>query len=147
MKVVLLEDVSGLGKLGDTADVSPGYARNFLFPRKLATPATAAALKEAEVMRQTEARRQARTEAEVAELAKKLEGVSVSVKAKSGAEGKLFGSVTTAHIARELKQLGYDVDRRRIELSEPIRAVGAYPVTVRITKDLAPQITVNVAGE
>lgn len=147
MKVVLLEDVSGLGKLGDTADVSPGYARNFLLPRKLATPATAAAIKEAEVMRQAEARRQARTEAEVAELAKKLEGVSVSIKTKTGAEGKLFGSVTTAHIARELKQLGYDVDRRRIELTEPIRAVGAYPVTVRITKDLAPQITVNVAGE
>lgn len=147
MKVVLLEDVPGLGKLGDTVEVSPGYSRNFLFPKKLATPATAAAIKEAEVMRQAEARRQARTEAEVAELAKKLEGVSVSIKAKSGAEGKLFGSVTTAHIARELKQLGFDVDRRRIELAEPIRAVGAYPATVRITKELAPQITVNVAGE
>lgn len=147
MKVVLLEDVSGLGKLGDTADVASGYGRNFLFPKKLATLATAAAIKEAEVMRQAEARRQARTEAEGAELAKKLEGVSVSIKAKSGAEGKLFGSVTTAHIARELKQLGFDVDRRRIELAEPIRAVGAYPATVRITKELAPQITVNVAGE
>lgn len=147
MKVVLLEEVPGLGKTGDTADVAPGYARNFLLPRKLATAATPAAVKEAENLRQAEARRQARTEADLAELARKLQGLSVSIKAKTGAEGKLFGSVTTSHIARELKQMGYDLDKRRIELTEPIRSVGAYPVTVRIAKDLAPQITVNVAGD
>ncbi|MBI4287589.1 MAG: 50S ribosomal protein L9 [Chloroflexi bacterium] len=147
MKVVLLEEVAGLGKAGDAVEAAPGYARNFLLPRKLATPATPAALKEAEAIREAEARRQAKTEAELAELAQKLRSLSVSIKAKAGAEGKLFGSVTTAQIARELKQMGYDLDRRRIELAEPIRAVGAYPVTVRITRDLTPQITVNVTGE
>ncbi len=147
MKVVLLDEVTGLGKPGDTVDAAPGYVRNFLVPRKLATPATAAALKEAESIRGAEARRLAKSEAELTELAGKLKAASVSIKAKAGAEGKLFGSVTTAHIARELKQMGDDLDRRRIELAEPIRAVGAYSVIVRITKDLTPQITVNVTGE
>ena len=145
MKVVLLEEVSGLGKTGDTVDVAPGYGRNFLLPRKLATAATPAAVKEAEALKQAEIRRQARTEAEVVELARKLGGISVKIKAKIGAEGKLYGSITSSHIARELKQQGYDLDKRKIEISEPIRQVGNFPVTIHLSKDLAPQITIVVS--
>ena len=145
MKVILLEEVSGLGKTGDTVEVAPGYGRNFLLPRKIATVATPAAIKEAEALKQAEIRRQARTEAEIAEVAKKLEGTSVNIKAKTGAEGKLYGSITTSHIARELKQQGYDLDKRKIELSEPIRQVGNFAVTIHLAKDLTPHITVVVS--
>ena len=145
MKVVLLEEVSGVGKTGDTVEVAPGYARNYLLPRKLATKATPAAIKEAEALKQAEIRRQARTEAEIAELAQKLQGISVNIKAKTGAEGKLYGSITSSQIARELKQQGFDLDKRKIELSEPIRQVGSFPVTIHISKDMTPQITVVVS--
>ena len=145
MKVVLLEEVSGVGKMGDTVEVAPGYARNYLLPRKLATKATPAAIKEAEALKQAEIRRQARTEAEIGELAQKLQGISVNIKAKTGAEGKLYGSITSSQIARELKQQGFDLDKRKIELSEPIRQVGSFPVTIHISKDMTPQITVVVS--
>ena len=148
MKVVLLQDVLRLGKAGEVKEVADGYGRNFLLPRGLAEFATPSLLKRAEEQRQAEARRQLLADAELASLAQSLEGVEVAVKAKVGAQGRLFGAITAGDIADELQRVtGQDIDKKKIELEEPIHQLGQYEVEVRLSKELVPKIRVVVEEE
>ncbi|MFH1382922.1 MAG: 50S ribosomal protein L9 [Chloroflexota bacterium] len=148
MKVIFIQDVSKLAKAGETKEVADGYARNFLLPKKFALPANTQTLKivEAEIKRQV--RSQAQTEAELMELSQQLEGKEITLQARAGAKEKLYGSVTTADIATELKdKFEFVIDKRKIELTEPIRQVGSYEVAVRLAKDIVPKIKVIVVEE
>jgi len=148
MKVVLLQDMLRLGKAGEVKEVADGYGRNFLLPRGLAEFATPSLLKRAEEQRQAEARRQLLADAELASLAQSLEGVEVAVKAKVGAQGRLFGAITAGDIADELQRVtGQDIDKKKIELEEPIHQLGQYEVEVRLSKELVPKIRVVVEEE
>jgi large subunit ribosomal protein L9 len=147
MKVVLTQDVQGLGEAGQVKEVAEGYARNFLLPRKLAVAATPGALKQVEIQQAAEKKRQQKQDQEVQGQAKKLSEVTVTLRSKVGEGGKLYGSITNGDIAEALeKQLGQPVDRRKIEIEEPIRHVGSYKVPVKLTKNVAPTVTVIVEG-
>lgn len=145
MKVILQQDVRDQGKKGQLIEVSDGYARNYLFPRKLAVEATSASLS---VMRQQEAarRRQAERErAEALELSAKLEGLIVKLTAKSGGAGRLFGSVTTAEIADELsKQHGITIEKNKLSLDESIKGFGTYAVKCKLGHEVSGVINVIV---
>lgn len=145
MKVILLEDVKGSGVKGDVVDVSHGYARNYLFPRNMAIEATKAnlnALKDKE--RAWEKRRQEEA-AEAREMAKKLEDITLTIKAKSGESGKLFGSVTNKEIADELKsQHNLIVDRKKIVLGEPIKQLGGMELEVKLYPEITGTLKVNI---
>lgn len=148
MKVVLTRDVSKLGRAGTVATVSDGYARNYLIPKGLALPAKGGVLKQADSFRAAEARREDRLHQEVTALAERLTGVSVSFKARAGEEGKLYGSVTTAEIAAALtEKIGVEIDKRKIAIEEPLRELGTHQVTVRLTAELTPQVTVVIERE
>lgn len=147
MKVLLTQDVKGLGRAGEVKVVADGYARNYLIPQGLAIPATKGALKQAEMRRQAEARRLERFEAQAESLADILSRVMLNFKAKAGETGKLYGSITNADIAAGLElETGRAIDKRRIELAEPIRELGIYRVPIRLSSDLTPEITVIVEG-
>jgi large subunit ribosomal protein L9 len=148
MKVVFLQNVEGMAQIGEVKEVADGYGRNYLLPKKLALLATPGAMRQAEVQRKVEAARQSRLDTEMTELAKRLEGTGITIKVKAGAEGKLFGSVTSADIAQGLLQVAnVEVDRRKIDLEEPIKQVGTYEVIVRLTKTVAARIKVSVEQE
>ncbi len=147
MKVIFLDDVPNIAKAGQTKEVADGYARNFLLPRKLAVLANSAGASAAEAQIRARARIQAHTEAEMAELAKMLEGKEITIKAKAGEQERLYGSVTAVDIAAELEKGGLVVDKRKVELDEPIHQLGSYEVTIQLTKDLAPKIKLTVVAE
>jgi large subunit ribosomal protein L9 len=148
MEVILLQDVARLGRAGDVCKVTPGFARNHLIPKGLAVLATEGALSQLQQRRKAEARREKELETEARELAGKLEGVIVTISAKSGEKDRLYGSVTTGDIAQALKEkTGTEVDRRKIELEEPIRQLGIYTVPIRLLSDLSPSIRVDVVGQ
>ncbi len=148
MKVVFLQNVEGTAQIGDVKEVADGYGRNYLLRKKLALLATPGAIRQAEEQRKVEAARLAKQEAEMVELAKKLEAVGITIKVKSGEEGKLFGSVTSADIANGLKQVAnLEVDRRKIELAEPIKQTGTHEVILRLTKTVAARLKVVVEPE
>ena len=148
MKVIFLKDVPNVARAGDLKDVADGYGRNYLLPRKLAFLATPSALKAAEVQVQKERERQQRVAAETGELAQQLEGLLVTFKAKVVEEDRLYGSIRDSDIADELSRLtGSEIERRKIELQEPIRQLGEYEVTVRLGTDSAPKIRVTVSPE
>jgi large subunit ribosomal protein L9 len=148
MKVVFLESVPNVAKVGEVKEVADGYGRNFLLPRKLALLATPSALKEAEVQVQKQHEREERFAAELGLLAQQLEGYVVTFSAKVVEEGRLYGSIRDSDIADELSKLtGLDIERRKVELEEPIRQLGEYEVTVRLSKDLAPAIKVIITQE
>ena len=148
MKVVFLEDVPNVAETGEVKEVADGYGRNFLIPRKLAVLADAKAANIVEARLKKKARIQAETEAEMRELAQQLEGKEVILKARSGAKGQLYGSITNADITEELsKSTGLVVDKRVIELEEPIRQVGSYEIAIRLTKDIMPKIKVTIVEE
>ena len=148
MKVIFLEDVPNVANAGETREVADGYGRNFLLPRKLAVLADSQASAVVEAQLKKIARRQAQTEAEMAELAGKLDGLEVNLKARTGAKDRLYGSVTSSDIADELgHQTGLVVDKRKIELEEPIRQLGSYEVTVRFTHEIAAVINLNVVSD
>ncbi len=145
MKVVFLEDVPNVAKAGDVKDVADGYFRNFLLPKKLATVATTSELKRLEVQHQSAARREARLEKDAEAFARVLQDTTVVIKMRAGKEDKLYGSVTSADIAKEIKKLTkQDVDKRRIELPEPIRELGSHQVPIKLTKDVTATVTVVV---
>jgi large subunit ribosomal protein L9 len=145
MKVVLNKDVKDLGSAGDVRDVSDGYARNYLFPRRLAVPATKSALKQVQEREQAAARRRASEEEEARRVAQRLEHEPLRLHPKVGSQGRLYGSVTAADVAEALsKQLGQAIDRRKIELPEPIRMVGEYRVPYRITHSVTATVIVQV---
>ena len=147
MKVVFLEDVSKVAKAGEIKEVSNGYGRNYLIPKKLAMLANADAINAAEAQIKKRARTQAQTEAELQALAGQLEGKEVILKARVGSEGRLYGSITADDIARELENSGLVIDKRKIELDEPIRQKGSYEVTIKLGKDITPKIKVTVSEE
>jgi len=148
MKVVFLQNVEGMAHIGEVKEVADGYGRNFLLPKKMALLATPGALRQAEIQRKVEATRVSRVDAEMTDLAKRLEATGITIKVKAGAEGKLFGSVSSADIAQGLLQVAnLEVDRRKIELEEPIKQVGTYEVILRLTKTVAARLKVAVEPE
>ena len=148
MKVVLLQNVAGLGTVGEVKEVAQGYGRNFLLPKGLAERATPDLMKRAEDMRRAEERRQLLADAEMAVYAETFEGLEVTIKAKAGAQDRLYGAITNADIAEEVQRItGQDMDKRKIELDEPIHKLGEYDVVVRISKELTPRLKVIVVGE
>jgi large subunit ribosomal protein L9 len=147
MEVILIKDVPRLGQAGEVYDVAAGYARNYLVPQGLATIATPAALNELAQRREAEARQQEQVEEEARYLAGTLEGFHLIIEAKTGEKERLYGSVTSGDIAEVLeKETGTAVDRRKIELEEPIRQLGIYTIPVRLASDIAPLIRVEVVG-
>ena len=148
MKVVFLEDVPNVAETGEVKEVADGYGRNFLIPKKLAILADAKTTHIVEAQLKKKARRQAETEAEMKELAEQLEGREIVLKARAGAKDQLYGSITNADIAEELeKSAGLVIDKRKIELDEPIREVGSYEIAIRLTADIIPKIKLTVAEE
>ncbi len=148
MKVIFLKNVANMAKAGEVKEVANGYGRNFLLPRNLALLATSSAIKTAEVQIQKEREKQALFAAELDQLAQQLEGFAVNFKAKVVEEDRLYGSIRDGDIADELSQLtGLEIERKQVELEEPIRHLGEYEVTVRLSKDLAPTIKVIIAQE
>ena len=145
MKVILLQDVKGKGKRGQMIEVSDGYARNFMLPRKVAIEATADAVNTMRMNDKATQERIAREKAEAMDTAKKLRELTVVVKAKGGGAGRLFGSVTNQEIADALKgQSGIDLDKRKIVLSDPIKNVGTYTVTCKLGYEITAPLTVKI---
>ena len=147
MKVILLADVKGTGKKQEIVNVSDGYARNFLFPKGLAKEATPGAAKEVEKKQAAERAREMERRLTAEKKAASLRGKVITVKAKCGAQGRLYGSVTGAEIAEALKeQHGVEVDKRKIDLSEPIRTVGETDVVVKLYPEISAKMVVRVTG-
>ncbi len=145
MKVIFLENVPNVARVGEIKEVADGYGRNFLIPRKLALLARSEAMNAVKAQLEIKARSQAQTEAELVEMASQLEGREVFLEARSGGKDRLYGSITTADIADELENnTGLAIDKRKIELDESIRQIGSYELTIRLAKDIVPKIKVTV---
>jgi large subunit ribosomal protein L9 len=148
MRVILLQDVEGLGKAGDLKDVANGYARNFLLPRRLAAGATPALLANHQQRIAAEQRKIEKLAEQNQQQAERLSQVSLTFKARVGRQGRLYGSITSQDIAAGLRESeGISIDRRVIDLPSPIRALGTYMVPVKIAQKMEPKITVNVIDE
>lgn len=148
MKVILMQDVEHLGSAGTLHDVKPGFARNYLIPKGLAQVATAGTMKQVEERQAAERRRIAKLEAEMQSLAERIAGLRLTFYARAGAQGRLFGSVTSADIATKLSQeLGQEIDRRKVDLPAGIHETGEFQVPVRLVGRLAPEVTVVVGTE
>jgi len=145
MKVILLQDVPGSGKKGEIVNVSDGYARNYLFPRKWATQATASAVKEVERRNEKERAEEAVRVQEAEELARQINGKTIQIKAKSGEKGRLYGSVTTQEVADALSaQHQVTVDKRKIDLAEPIRSLGKVQASISLYAGVKAAMTISV---
>ncbi len=147
MKVIFLQDVKGQGKKGEVKEVSEGYVRNFLLPKGLAKPASDGNLKTLEVQNASEAKRKQQEKADAQELGKKLEEMKVIVKAKAGEGGRLFGAITSKQIAEALAAQGIKIDKRKIELEEPIRTLGVTQVPVKLHPDVKAKLNVQTTEE
>jgi len=147
MRVILRTEVPGLGKLGDVKQVADGYARNYLIPRGMAYKATSGNMKALEVDRRRETQRFAKELEEARTLAGSIAGASITISVQAGEEDKLFGSVTSADIADALAAEGVKVDRRKIELPEPIRELGVFSVPVRLHRDVDCEVRVWVVRQ
>ena len=144
MKVILLQDVKGKGKKGQMIEVSDGYARNFMLPKKLAREATADAINTMKMNDKATQERIAREKAEALETSKKLRAMTLIVKAKGGGAGRLFGAVTNAEIASALEKQGIKLDKRKIVLGENIKNVGTYTVTCKLGYEINAPLTVKI---
>ncbi len=144
MKVILADDVHGLGHRGETVSVKPGYARNYLFPQGTAYEATPANVRRLSEEKKKYDEKTLQEQGVAQAVASKIEGMTVVVVKKAGEEGHLYGSVTASEIADALAAKGVEVDRRRVELAEPIRRLGSHPVHVRLHRDVAATLTVEV---
>ncbi len=147
MEVILREDIENLGGRGQIVKVADGYARNFLLPKKLAVPATDANRKIVEQERQAHLRREAKEVASAEELAKMMTGTVITIAQKAGEQEQLFGSVTSKDIVDGLAKQGYQIDRRKIHLDEPIKQLGEFKIPVRLHRDVTVEITVQVVPE
>ena len=148
MKVILLQDVKGKGKKGQMIEVSDGYARNFMLPRKVAIEATADAVNTMRMNDKATAERIAREKAEALDTSKKLRELTVVVKAKGGGAGRLFGSITNQEIADALKaSAGIALDKRKIVIFDPIKTVGTYTVTCKLGYEITAPLTVKIEEE
>lgn len=145
MKVILLQDVKGKGKKGQLLEVSDGYARNYMLPRKIAVEATADALNTKKMNDKAEAERIAREKAEALDISKRLREMVLVVTAKGGGAGRLFGSVTNQEIADALKaKSGISLDKRKIVISDPIKTVGTFTVTCKLGYEINAPLTVKI---
>ena len=147
MEVILREDVEKLGNRGQVVKVAAGYARNFLLPKKLAVAATDANRKIVEQERQAHLRKEAKIKSEAEDLSKLLTGVSVTIAQKAGENDQLFGSVTSKDVADALAAKNFTIDRRKIQLEEPIKQLGEFKIPVRLYKDVTAEVTVLVVKE
>jgi large subunit ribosomal protein L9 len=147
MEVILRQDVEKLGSRGQVVKVASGYARNFLLPNKIAVPATDANRKIVEQERQAHVRKEAKQKGEAEDLAKLVNGVSLTIAQKAGENDQLFGSVTSKDIAEGLAAQHFEIDRRKIQMDEPIKQLGDYKIPVRLHKDVTAEIAVHVVKE
>jgi len=147
MRIILLEDVDRLGKRGAVLNVADGYGRNFLIPRNLAAPATEANLKQIEAQSKKRQIVEAKEEKDAGQIKEEIEKLKISIPMKAGEEDVLFGSVTSASIANELEKQGYSIDKRKIELDEPIKRLGDYQVPVRLHKSVTAHVQLSVIKE
>lgn len=148
MKVVFLEDVPNVAKAGQIKEVADGYGKNFLIPRRLAVPAKPQDIQAVEAQIKARARTAAKTESEMKAISSELEGKEITLTARVGQQERLYGSITSADIAAGLeKSFGAIVDKRKIELAEPIRHAGNHEVTIKFGKDIVAKIKVNVVAE
>jgi large subunit ribosomal protein L9 len=147
MEVILKEDVIKLGSRGDVVEVAEGYGRNFLLPRKLAIEANAGNKKVVEQMRAASVRRSAKEKAQAEELSKQFDGLSVSFQRRSGENDQLFGSVTSGDIAEALEKKGFSLDRRKIQIHEPLKTVGEFTIPVKLHKDVTAHLKVVIEKE
>lgn len=144
MKVILREEVKNLGHMGEIVSVKDGYARNFLIPQGLAVEANMGNVKELENEQKKIQQKAAKMKASAEELAAKISAVSVQIQAKAGEEDKLFGSVTAMDIAEALKAKGFDVDKKKIVLDEPIKRLGDFKVDIKVFPEVSAQVAVSV---
>lgn len=148
MKVILQANVDRLGQLGEVVNVADGYARNYLIPRGLAVPATKANMRQLDQIQAAAVRRADRELAAAKDAARAIEGQTVTIAAKAGEAGRLFGSVTAAQIAEQLVDVaGAPIDRRRVDLEEPIRQLGTHSITVRLHPEVKAEVEVEVIPE
>ena len=147
MEVILKEDVPKLGHRGDVVKVATGYGRNYLLPNKLAIEATAGNKKVIEQMKAAAVRKTQKDKADAEALAKQFEGATVTITRRAGEADQLFGSVTSSDIAAELEKKGFTVDRRKLELDQPIKTIGEHTVPVRLFRDVTASVKVVVAKE
>jgi large subunit ribosomal protein L9 len=147
MEVILKEEVPNLGHRGDVVKVAEGYGRNYLLPHKLAIEATQANKSVIEQMKSSAVRRSAVEKADSEALAKQLDAVSLSFHRKAGEKDHLFGSVTSSDIADALEQKGFNIDRRKIQLAEPLKSIGDFEVPIRLHRDVVSKVKVSVAKE
>jgi large subunit ribosomal protein L9 len=144
MKVILQKDVKNLGKVGELVSVAAGYARNFLFPRRLASEATEKRVHEFEHLKRMAEVKRKKAVAERQAVINKMKGLAVVVKATAGENDKLFGSVTTTDISNELEKMGYSIDRRDIVLEEQIRVLGSHKAVIKLGEGLETEIAISV---
>jgi large subunit ribosomal protein L9 len=147
MEVILREDIEKLGTRGEVVKVAPGYARNFLLPKRLAVAATESNKKIIEQERQAHLRKEAKLQSEAEDLSKLLGGVTITISQKAGEADQLFGSVTAKDIAEGLEKQNFTIDRRKIQLDEPIKQLGEFKVPVRLHKEVTTEVTVIVVKE
>ncbi len=147
MEVILREDVSNLGHRGDVVKVADGYGRNFLLPKNLAMEATPANKAVIEQMKASAVRRSAKEKAEAEQLVTQLNAVSLAFTRRVGENDHLFGSVTSADIAQELASQGFNIDRRKVQLEEPLKSTGEFHVPVKLHREVTAHIAVTVKGE
>src|SRR5215472_12411152 len=147
MEVILREDIDNVGNRGQVVKVAPGFARNFLLPRKLAVAATEANKKIVEQERQAHLRREAKAESDAQDLGKLMAGVEITIAQKAGENDQLFGSVTAADIAAALEKQGYTIDRKKIQLEEAIKTLGDFKAAVRLHREVSIEIPVHVIRE
>jgi large subunit ribosomal protein L9 len=147
MEVILKEDVTKLGSRGDVVKVAEGYGRNFLLPRRLAIEANTGNKKVIEQMRAAAVRRSAKEKAQAEELSKHFDGISVSFQRRSGEHDQLFGSVTSGDLTDALEKKGFKIDRRKIQLHEPLKTVGEFTVPIKLHKDVTAHLKVVIEKE
>ena len=148
MKVVFLQDVTNVASAGDVKKVADGYARNYLFPKQLAVLATPAEMQKLESRLKADARRQSTEEQEAQAFAQVLEELTVGIKVRAGTKDRIYGSVTSAAIAKELKRLtGQDIDKHTIEIEEPIKVLGSHKVSLRLTRNVTATVSVMVEAK
>ena len=147
MKVILKEDVKSIGSMGQTVDVSDGFARNYLVPRGLAVEANVKNIRSLEHEKKVIQEKAKKVKNSVQDLADRLANITVVIKTKAGEEGKLFGSVTTMDIAEQLKNQGIEIDKKKISLDEPIKRLGTYAVNLKLHSEITAQVNMQVIEE
>ena len=148
LKVIFLKNVPNVAKADETKEVNDGYARNYLIPKKLAVPAQVDMQQHIDAQKRFLAKEQAAHEAELQSLSKQLQGLSIKLKGKTGAKGQLYGSITNNDIAEAISiAIGNTIDKRKIELNEPIRAIGNFEATVRLSSTITPKIEIIIEAE